>query len=177
MTRRIESYFLYFKDIILEERFKLYVDLHEKILHKDKEWHFFTEGPYDELRFSSNFKNRVDKFLKEDSRVIKINSKKNGWKDSQGTVEEYKWYFTEIFHQNSLMALELYKKRDIISNSDLEHIMDRVVHSFFNMISLFSTDVTLEIAVMKNYLIDRAFYMGMMYQYGIAKEKENDRSK
>lgn len=167
MAKRIESYFIWYDDDVEnEDRFKLFLDLHEKILYKDSSWHFFTEGNYDELRFGSKFKRRVDRFLEKDSRIQKIIPKKDGWNDDQKIVGEFKSYFTSIFHQNTLLALRLYKRKELTHNKhlELEKIMDRTVHSFFNMISLYSDDAILELTIMKDYLIDRAFYMGMMYQ-------------
>ena len=156
---RIESYFLYFPtDLNHEERFKFYVDIHEKILHKDDKWHYFTEGVYDELRFNSKYKRKVEDFMEEDSRVEKYYGKDDGWMDDQDTVEEYKEYFTEIFHQNTLMSLRLYKERDEITHRKLERIIDRIIHSFFNMSALYSGDKMLEVTIMKNCLVDRAFY-------------------
>lgn len=175
---RIESYYLYFTEgLDHEERFKFYVDIHEEILYKDDKWHFFTEGLYDELRFSSKYKEKVYDFIDKDKGIEKYYEKEEGWNDDQDIVEEYKNYFIEIFHQNTLMSLKLYIEREEVTRKKLEQIMDRVVHSFFNMMALYSNDNMLEVTVMKDYLVNRAFYSG--YLYGRIKinneEKSNDR--
>ena len=173
---RIESYFIrFYDDVSNEDRFKLYVDLYEKILHKDNEWHYFTEGEFDELRFHSKYKKGVEKFLDGNSMVKDHAEREFGWVDDQAIVEEYKEYFIAIFHHNTLLSLELYKKRNEVTISHLELIMDRTVYSFLNMSALYSNDNMLEVKVMKNYLIDRAFYMGMMYQSQKLKEDEDDK--
>jgi hypothetical protein len=175
---RIESYYLYFtKGLDREERFKFYVDIHEKILYKDDRWHYFTEGKYDELRFSSKYKKKIDSFIndEENKRLDKYYEKENGWDDDQDIVEEYKNYFTEIFHQNTLMSLKLYIEREEVTIKKLEQIMDRVVHSFFNMSALYSNDIMLETTVMKDYLVNRAFYSGyLLGMINIKEEKSND---
>lgn len=169
---RIESYFLrYNDDVDREDRAQLIADLHKKILHGDDVWHFFYEGRFDELRFHSKFKKRVDKFLSKDWRVESYTPKEDGWVDDQRTVEEYKDYFTVIFHQNSEIALALDMER--ADDLHLQLIIDRVVHSFFDMLYLRSGKPTLELDVMKDYLVDRAFYFGMTYQ-SAKQEKTNE---
>jgi hypothetical protein len=170
---RIESYYLkYTDDVVVKDRAHLFEDLYNKILHKDDKWHFFYEGIYDELRFHSKFRRRVDKFLDKDNRIKNYTQKAEGWVDNHKIVEEYKDYFTEIFHQNSLMAIELADKIDFADDLHLQLIIDRVVHSFFNMIYPHFGRPTLEVDVMKDYLVDRAFYTGMMWQ--TLKEKNNE---
>lgn len=169
---RIESYFIrYNEDVSLEDRHNLFKKLYNKILHKDDTWHFFYEGTFDELRFHSKFKRRVEKFLEKDDRVKNYTLKEFGWSDDQKIVEEYKDYFTGIFHQNSLIALQLGEEVDV-TNRKLERIIDRTVHSFFNMLHPRFNEATLEVDVMKDYLVDRAFYLGMTYQ--ATKEKTNE---
>ena len=171
MARRIESYYLWFKeDVSLLQRFAFFEELYNKILYKDDKWHFFTEGSYDELRFDSKFKRRVERFINTDKRIDCITPRKDGWQDDQEIVEIYKEYFTEIFHQNTLLSLNIFANTSYIEEKTLKSIMDRVVHSFFNMIHLFKQDNSLEIKVMREYLTDRAFYTG--YLFGIYKEKK-----
>ncbi|PNX51807.1 MAG: hypothetical protein BV456_01645 [Thermoplasmata archaeon M8B2D] len=169
---RIESYYINFiPELSPLSRFGLYLDLYEKILKKDSKWHYFTEGTYDELRFSSKFKRKVDKLLNEEVgiKVESYTKREEGWIDAQKIVEEYKDYFTVIFHWNTLLALELVDKSySTVTNRHLQNIIDRIVHSFFNMI--FQPFGDKEVEVMKNYLVDRAFYSGIVYQYNKMKE-------
>jgi hypothetical protein len=168
---RIESYFIrYTDDVVVKDRAHLFEDLYNKVLHKDDKWHFFYEGSYDELRFHSKFKRRVEKFLNKDSRVKNFIEKSEGWDDDHKIVEEYKNYFTEVFHQNSVMAIKLANEIEFADDLYLQKVIDRVVHSFFNMIYPHFGRPTLEVDVMKNYLVDRAFYTGMVWQ----KIKENN---
>jgi hypothetical protein len=162
---RIESYFIYYTDDVLtEDRAQLFEDLYNKILKKDDKWHFFYEGKFDELRFHSKFRRRVERFLDKDGRIRGYAQKDGGWEDDHDIVEEYKEYFTSVFHQNSLIAIQLSNRDELASDSHLQKIMDRVVHSFFNMIYPDHGKLMLEINVMKNYLVDRAFYTGMVWQ-------------
>lgn len=171
MARRIESYYLWFgEDISSLERFSFYLELYNKILKKDSKWHFFTEGRYDELRFDSKFKRRVNRFIEKDYRIKTSSSRSNGWVDDQRIVEEHKEYFTEIFHQNTLLAIRLFAgTTENYTDESLKSIMDRVVHSFFNMINLFTLSSTLEARVMSSYVLDRAWYTG--YLTGIEQER------
>jgi len=173
---RIESYYIRYNDEVTnEERFKMFYDLYHKILNKDDKWHYFTEGTYDELRFHSKYKRKVEKFLEEDNNIVENYAPKDGgWEDDHDTVEEYKEYFTEIFHQNAVVAMSFYDKREEIKNLNYQKFIDRVVHSFFNMQGLLHKTGFIEERVMADYLIDRAFYTGMQYAYNKMKETNDD---
>ena len=179
-----------------KDRMNLYVDIYEIIGNKSK-WHFFYEDLYDELRVEKEYLDTIENILEADDRVWKYYKEEEGWVDSNFPVEKYKNYFTNIFHEHTKLAIQMYlydqtvdleidstdsKSMDITT---IWRLMDRTVHSFFNMISLWSGEYFgyknqpsyLEVEAMSRYLTSRAFYCGREWQWKKTlkqQEEEND---
>jgi hypothetical protein len=98
------------------------LDIYQRILYKDNYWHFFYEGDYSIIRCSKKYKKNVIKYLEH----CEIEYKYMGtWNDGSKAVEEYKTRFTHLFHEFSMLAIEMKEDWFML-------VADRVCHCFFN---------------------------------------------
>lgn len=101
------------------------VELYNKVLCRDHIWHFLYEGKFTALRVNDNSVEDVKKVLDKAGVVYKDCGP---WgPDSQQPTKDYQQIFTYMFHQFSVLVMEM----------DIEKIMgisDRVYHCYTNML-------------------------------------------
>jgi len=98
------------------------LDIYQLVLYKDDYWHFFYEGPYSIIRCSKKYKKDVKKYLI----AFNIEYKDVGpWVDGSKSVEKYKNRFIHLFHEFSMLAMELEEGWFLL-------VADRICHCFFN---------------------------------------------
>lgn len=115
-----------FNDDGLDKAFLRIVDIYDKILYKDPNWHYFYEGDHSLIRCSFKYVDLVETYLK-----------KNGisyvppdhWEEGTYTTVMYKDIYKHIFHSISVLMIQMYKNDD---GRNLLEAGDRVIHPFFN---------------------------------------------
>lgn len=153
-------------------RFKFLLrELEYNVLNEDPNWHFFLEGSYNLLRFSSRFKDRVEEILKRNE-VIFVREEINGrmstrvWVDEQEATRAHQKYFMKIFHEYSVMALAI----ENYTTHKLTMLADRVIHCFFNHQFInfqkeLDKNCNLEGDITAHIASERSFYVGTMVAY------------
>ena len=98
------------------------LEIYKTILQKDNYWHFFYEGDYSIIRCSRKYKNSIEKYLEYNDIEYRF---KGEWNDGSLVVRIYNERFMHIFHEYSLLAIELKEEW-------LLQAADRVCHCFLN---------------------------------------------
>jgi len=181
----ITFYLTYPEGIPFGIRFTTLLTLYAKVLYKDPDWHFFFEDEEgDIIRCSDKYFKVVEKTLKE----YRIEYSWKEWVDDHAIVNEYKKYFTRIFHENAELVMTIYKDA-LITNKTIDYavlrdIVDRIVHSLFN--KLFMTLIVtypryetynkevLEPHVLSIVTNNRWFYCGIREQSKRQREYEKE---
>ncbi len=122
----VEFWMNWFNDKGMEAAFSHISTIYEKILCKDPLWHYFYEGDYSLIRCSKKYEKALAKYLRENNITFK---KPIVWKEGLYVTQKYQHIFKHIFHQTSVLALELFKNGDLKSYISAA---DRVIHPFFN---------------------------------------------
>jgi len=169
------TYNIVFKDdVSVVQRIFFYEDLRNKVLSKDKVWHFFWEGDFDHIRINETSECRLVTYLSKSDKLAHWYCL-GKWDDDHEIVNKYKDYFVDIFHANSLLALSIHISD--IKHNRLQLISDRVIHSMFNMLTYPLKDAMpsktsggVEAEVLAFQAIDRAYYNGYYFAYQQAKE-------
>ena len=139
------------------EHFKaLLKELYDKILYKDKRWHFFVEGEFNHLRVSPEYEDDVINFL-----FLKMIDYKDvqPWEDASPIVRAHKEEFEQLFHAYSLLGLD-----DL--DEGIANVADRVIHCFFNMQYFNMKEIRknyggkAESVLIAHNLIARSYYQG-----------------
>lgn len=161
-------------------KWMLIEDLYDDILHKDKQWHFFWEGPFIHIRCSKKFADKVVKYAKEVSFVAVVYEPVD-WIDDQEIVDEYRWYFERQFHNNSVLAIEIYRNKGFPTHKELYLLFDRVAHCLVNSWFHIEKEAAetrsmqpYELALVGEYAMLRARFQG---RYEYSAELANERRK
>lgn len=152
------------------------VQLYNKVLKDDVNWHFFLEGDYNLLRFSYSFLARVLEVLKE-QRVNYLYNRDGTthikeWVDEQEATRDHQEHFQKIFHEYSVMAITI----EDYTVRKLQNIADRVIHCFYNHQFVNFQDglrdnPNFESSLMAALTNSRAFYTGTIVAYKTAYAK------
>lgn len=172
VQEQIDTDFFKFKDLLK--------DLYNQVLNEDDSWHFFLEGDYNILRFSSRFRARVQEIL-DKHEVVYVRESLGGqasarvWIDEQETTREHQKYFERIFHEYSLMAIQI----EDYTIGKLKMLADRVAHCFFNHQFInFQKELdknhNIEAEIMNILAVSRASYTGYLVGYRQAYKKASD---
>lgn len=148
------------------------IDLYDAYLHADNAWHFFWEGPtLMRVRCSDKFVEEVIEGAYKMSTVEKVDPPTD-WVDEQVPVEKYKRFFMCNFHNNSEFAVYLWKEGGLPNFNELCLIYDRVSHPLINTWFYVGCDAEyeraikpLELAILSEYLVGRAGYVGRWQYY------------
>lgn len=116
-----------FNDNGLDEAFLHIVEIYDKILHKDPQWHYFYEGHYSLIRCSYKYCYDVKKYMDDNS--IEYKWPIQNWKENTHMTHEYQHIYRDIFHSFSTLIIEMFKNED---GDKLYLAADRVCHPFFN---------------------------------------------
>ena len=132
------------------------LNLAQTILSEEDTWHFFYEDYYYIIRCPFRLVDDVSDYLFKKGFSVEL---KGVWIDSSEIVEKYKHLFTQLFHINTMFAVQ---------ELDMEQIWlvhDRVSHcflnnQFFNAKSLRDEvgDYTWEIVMLLDYANSRVRY-------------------
>jgi len=133
------------------------LEIYNIILKNDDYWHFFYEGSYSTIRCSKKYKDKVENYLKDND----IDYKDIGaWIDGSSHVEHHKQRFIHIFHEYSMLAIEL-------DEDNFVSVADRVCHCFFNHCTYMAVSLRQKYGVnrwegdlMGHLAISRANYIG-----------------
>ena len=133
------------------------LELYNTILKNDDYWHFFYEGKYSIIRCSKKYKNNVEKHLNNNDIVYEY---KGPWIDGSTYVEHHKQRFIHIFHEYSMLAIEL-------DEDNFVSVADRVCHCFFNHCTYMAVSLRQKYGInmwegdiMGHLAISRAGYIG-----------------
>lgn len=175
----VEFWMLWFNSEGMEAAFSHISTIYEEILRKDPLWHYFYEGDYSLIRCSKKYEKAVAKYLRENNITFK---KPKEWKEGLYVTQKYQYIFKHIFHQTSVLALELFKNEDF---KFYVSAADRIIHPFFNQ-SLYpaktaglcdhleSSDIDFqywEVEAMTRLATGRSFHIGKI----VGKKEERDR--
>ena len=115
-----------FNDDGLDKAFEHIVKIYDRILCEDEQWHYFYEDHYSLIRCSYKFSSRVKKYLEENYICYRPIT---NWNEQTYMTSEYKSIYTTLFHNFSVLIIEMYKKGD---GNQLYFAADRIIHPFFN---------------------------------------------
>lgn len=115
-----------FNDLGMEIAFGFIRNIYEEILYKDPLWHYFYEGPYSLIRCSKKYAKKVKIFLEKESIEFK---EPVVWEEGLYVTSKYQHIFKHIFHYTSVLAIELYIKKD---HTQYFTAADRIIHAFLN---------------------------------------------
>lgn len=99
------------------------LNLAETVLSEDDTWHFFYEDFYYIIRCKFSLIDDVSKYLFRKDFNVKLKGK---WIDSSEVVEKHKHLFTQLFHINTMFAIQE------LAIDQIRSIHDRISHCFFN---------------------------------------------
>ncbi|RLI61318.1 MAG: hypothetical protein DRO67_08145 [Candidatus Asgardarchaeum californiense] len=99
------------------------LNLAETVLFEDDRWHFFYEDSYYIIRCPFELVEDTAHYLFKKNFEVEL---KGFWTDSSDIVEEYKELFTQLFHINTMFAIQ---ELDV---DQIYNIHDRISHCFFN---------------------------------------------
>jgi len=111
----------------LDVAFLHIVKIYDTILCNDTQWHYFYEDSYSLIRCSYKYVYKVKKYL--DDNNIKYKWPVKNWVESTYMTMEYQDIYKEIFHNLSILIIQMFKKGD---GAHLELAGDRIIHPFFN---------------------------------------------
>jgi len=160
----MHSYNLKTESYSLTDRFSIILGLHKNVLKEDKNWHFFYENEMGDLvRVSEEFSKAVEIYLTE--RDIKFDIEKF-WKEELYFVVENQDYFKQMFHLNSLLAVQ-YDGDFHSLTSSLYLYIDRYSHSLHNMLGIKLGEKLMESEArnLASASIGRAWYDGYRAYY------------
>lgn len=137
------------------------LEIYKTILTKDAYWHFFYEGSYSIIRCNKKYYKNIKKYLEDNA----IKYKYLGlWIDGSVSVEEHKQRFIPIFHEYSMLSMEL-EEENIVS------VADRICHCFFNHCTYMAENHRIrygtnmwEGILMGQIAVQRAHYIGKLDQ-------------
>lgn len=109
-------------------------EISKKVLFKDRYWHFLHEGVEGCLIRTYRDNKELHKWLQK--RKLKYNTRP--WVDPHQLVRKYQELFLQIFHSYTIWALFGKKK-------DIQSLLNRLVHCFFNMHGISSIEEAEEI--------------------------------
>lgn len=105
--------------------FKHIVNIYNRYLKDDPNWHFIYEGESTVLRCSYKYAKNVEKYLKDN--YIERSSM-GWWKEGTHVTTVYKDEFREIFHWSSVLAMKMAKNEE--NDFYISQSADRMVHVF-----------------------------------------------
>ena len=154
-------------DATPEDMWLTIVDLYDRFLEEDDAWHFFWEGPFIHIRCSEEFAGNVFDYASSLAVVNEV-EEPHEWVDDQSMVEKYRWYFERQFHNNSVLAIRMYKQGDSLPDfMEFYYIYDRVAHCIVNNWFYIGEDAAtenrlnvLELALASHYNAQRARFYG-----------------
>lgn len=160
------------------------VSIYDKFLCNDDLWHFFWEGPFIHIRCEEEFAASVVEFVINLPTVNEVEDPRE-WVDDQEIVNKYRWYFERQFHNNSMLAIEMYTEGDweerLPNFVELYYIYDRLAHCIVNSWFYIGKNAArenrldcLELALASHYSTQRARFFGR-WEYNM--ELYNERIK
>jgi len=99
------------------------LNIAETILSEDDTWHFFYEDSYYIIRCKLSLIDDVFKYLIKKNFNVDF---KREWEDSAEIVEKYKHLFIQLFHINTMFAIQE------LTISQICRVHDRLSHCFLN---------------------------------------------
>ena len=154
-------------DATPEDMWRTIVGMYDKFLFLDDLWHFFWEGPFIHIRCEEEFAASVVEFATNTPVVNEVEDPCE-WVDDQEIVDKYRWYFERQFHNNSMLAVQMYTEGDSLPDFlEFYHIYDRVAHCLVNNWFYIGKDAAkenrlnvLELALCSHYNTQRARFYG-----------------
>ena len=157
-----------------EERLKLFKDLYGEILFGDSDWHFFYEAEFgDFLRVGDEYLSATIDYLDQ----YIVNYEHDGeWVETLPFVAANINYFSDMFHMNTLFALE-YSGDTKYLYENLHCWTERYSHSLHDMLHLVLGSGTLEneASRLARSALDRARYDGYRQRYLEVEQRKESR--
>lgn len=105
---------------------ELITEVYNKILYKDKYWHFLFEGKFSVIRCRNRYAKKVSRFFNKKD----FNTDIIDYKEDQDITKKYLEQFIPIFHNYSVLAVTFDPDYD-----DFLTLFHRIVHCFLNTMS------------------------------------------
>lgn len=148
-----------------QDRFNIILDIYRKILYVDNLWHFFYEDEQgDIIRCSPKFSIKVSDFLSINEIDFTFSRE---WIETIPEVIHHPLYFANLFHLNSVFAIDMVKNADVEVRKELVSVVDRYSHSLHLNLYFATGDTRYlwEASTLSDASLNRAFYDGIRSQY------------